>query len=89
MRRITVDRAGVGFSDPQPGRALLDWPDGVWALANSLRLDRFAVLGTSGGGPYAAACCVALPDRISRNPPGSGVRNPDGAFRHSRLHPFR
>ena len=66
VRRITVDRPGVGFSDPQPGRALLDWPDDVRALADSLRLDSFAVLGSSGGGPYAAACCVALPDRISR-----------------------
>lgn len=29
VRRITVDRSGVGFSDPLPDRALLDWPDDV------------------------------------------------------------
>ena len=32
--RITVDRPGVDFSDPQPDRALLDWPDDVRALAD-------------------------------------------------------
>ena len=66
VRRITVDRPGVGFSDPHPGRTLLDWPDDVCALADALGLDTFAVLGTSGGGPYAAACAYALPERVTR-----------------------
>jgi pimeloyl-ACP methyl ester carboxylesterase len=66
VRRITVDRPGVGFSDPYPGRTLLDWPDDVCALADALGLDNFAVLGTSGGGPYAAACAYALPKRVTR-----------------------
>jgi pimeloyl-ACP methyl ester carboxylesterase len=66
VRRITVDRPGVGFSDPQPGRTLLDWPDDIRALAETLGLETFAVLGTSGGGPYAAACAYSLPDRVSR-----------------------
>lgn len=66
VRRITVDRPGVGFSDPQLGRTLLDWPADVRALADTLGVGTFAVLGTSGGGPYAAACAVALHDRVSR-----------------------
>ena len=32
VRRITVDRPGVGYSDPKPGRTLLDWPNDVRAL---------------------------------------------------------
>lgn len=82
VRRITVDRPGVGFSDPQPGRTLLDWPNDVRVLADHLGLERFAVLGTSGGGPYAAACCYALPDRIARASLASTVGPPDrpGAF---------
>jgi len=64
VRRITVDRPGLGLSDPQPGRTLLDWPADVRELANALGLEAFAVLGTSGGGPYAAACGYALPDRV-------------------------
>jgi pimeloyl-ACP methyl ester carboxylesterase len=82
VRRITVDRPGVGFSDPQPGRALTDWPNEVRVLADHLGLERLAVLGTSGGGPYAAAWCYALPDRIARASLVGTMGPPDrrGAF---------
>jgi pimeloyl-ACP methyl ester carboxylesterase len=63
---IAVDRPGIGGSDPQPGRKVLDWPGDVKALADSLGLDRFAVFGFSFGGPYARACAYALPDRVVR-----------------------
>ena len=66
VRRITVDRPGLGLSDRQPGRSMLDWPTDVRGLADALGLETFAVLGTSGGGPYAAACGYALPQRVSR-----------------------
>lgn len=65
-RIITVDRPGFGLSDFQPGRTLLDWPADVSQLADALGLQSFAVMGVSGGGPYAAACAYALPDRVSR-----------------------
>ena len=50
---FTLERPGIGLSDPQPGRTLLDWPPDVAAFADAMRLDRFAVLGTSAGAPYA------------------------------------
>jgi pimeloyl-ACP methyl ester carboxylesterase len=62
---ILVDRPGYGLSDFQPDRRLLDWPDDVVQLADTLGLERFAVFGMSGGGPHAAACAYALPDRVS------------------------
>jgi pimeloyl-ACP methyl ester carboxylesterase len=65
VRLILVDRPGYGESDFQPGRTLLDWPADVDQLADALGLDRFAVFGMSGGGPHAAACGHALPDRVS------------------------
>lgn len=65
VRLILVDRPGYGLSDFQPGRTLLDWPGDVAQLADALGLDRFAVFGMSGGGPHAAACAFALPDRVS------------------------
>jgi pimeloyl-ACP methyl ester carboxylesterase len=65
VRVIAVDRPGIGGSDPQAGRRVLDWPVDVAALADSLALDRFAVLGFSFGGPYARACAYALPDRVT------------------------
>lgn len=65
VRLILVDRPGYGRSDFQPGRILLDWPGDVAQLADALGHDRFAVFGMSGGGPHAAACGYALPDRVS------------------------
>src|SRR5204862_5883631 len=37
----------------------------VIALAEALGLGRFAVLGFSGGGGYAAVCAAKIPDRLS------------------------
>jgi pimeloyl-ACP methyl ester carboxylesterase len=65
VRLILVDRPGYGLSDFQPGRKLLDWPMDVAQLADALGLERFAVFGMSGGGPHAAACGFALPERVS------------------------
>ncbi|HSH21680.1 MAG TPA: alpha/beta hydrolase [Candidatus Caenarcaniphilales bacterium] len=66
VRLVAVDRPGIGISDRRPGRRLLDWPDDVVQLANHLAIDRFAVVGWSGGGPYAAACGYLLPNRVTR-----------------------
>jgi pimeloyl-ACP methyl ester carboxylesterase len=65
VRLIAVDRPGVGFSSFQTNRRLLDWPDDVVALASHLAIDRFAVVGFSGGGPYALACACKIPDRLT------------------------
>jgi pimeloyl-ACP methyl ester carboxylesterase len=65
VRLVCPDRPGFGRSDPQPGRRLADWPGDVAALADELRLERFAVVGFSAGGPYAVACAVALAGRVT------------------------
>ena len=64
-RIIAVDRPGMGLSDFKRARKLLDWPDDVIELADALQVDRFAVLGISGGGPYAAACAFKIPQRLT------------------------
>ncbi|WP_299668568.1 alpha/beta hydrolase [uncultured Ruegeria sp.] len=64
MRIIAPDRPGYGRSSPNPGRSLLDWTEDVKALVERLRIDRFHVVGVSGGGPGALACASALPDLI-------------------------
>lgn len=66
VRLITVDRPGYGLSDFQPGRKILDWAQDVAELADCLGMDRFAVAGFSGGGPYAAACACKIPHRITK-----------------------
>ena len=64
LRLIAVDRPGFGRSDPKRDRALLDWPGDIEQLADALSLERFAVVGASGGGPYAAACAYRLHARL-------------------------
>ncbi|UNI19594.1 hypothetical protein JDV02_005774 [Purpureocillium takamizusanense] len=64
VRLIALDRPGFGLSSPQPGRRIIDWADDVRSFAGGNGLDRFAVLGTSGGGPYALACAYALPRKM-------------------------
>jgi pimeloyl-ACP methyl ester carboxylesterase len=62
---ITIDRPGYGLSAFQPGRKLLDWPDDVAQLADALKIDQFAAVGLSGGGPYLLACAYKMPERIT------------------------
>jgi len=64
IRLIAVDRPGIGLSDPQPGRSLLDWPSDVAELADHLGIARFSIVAWSGGGPYGLACGHALASRV-------------------------
>jgi pimeloyl-ACP methyl ester carboxylesterase len=77
VRFIAADRPGFGLSDPKPGRGHADWPADVSALADSLELDRFAVLGYSRGGHYALACAALIPDRLTAVGLLSAVASPD------------
>jgi pimeloyl-ACP methyl ester carboxylesterase len=65
IRLIGIDRPGMGLSQFQPHRHLLDWPDDVVALADHLQIEHFAVMGHSGGGPYALVCAYKTPDRLT------------------------
>lgn len=64
LRLIVPDRPGMGRSAFQPGRRIIDWPSDVLELTKALGIERFAVLGSSGGAPYAAVCGALIPDRI-------------------------
>jgi pimeloyl-ACP methyl ester carboxylesterase len=65
LRLVAFDRPGLGGSDLLPGRTIGDIAYDVVQLARHLGFERFAVLGVSGGGPYAAACAAKLPDRVT------------------------
>ena len=65
IRLIAPDRPGMGRSTFQVDRRLLDWPDDMAVLADTLGLDRFAVMGWSCGGPYAAVCAARLEGRVT------------------------
>lgn len=66
VRLISPDRPGIGLSDPLPGRTMLDWADDVAELLDQLGVDRFAAMGWSMGGQYAAALGHAMPARVIR-----------------------
>ena len=66
VHMITHDRAGYGRSDRNRGRSVADEAADVAALADELGLDRFGVIGGSGGGPHVLACAALLPDRVVR-----------------------
>jgi pimeloyl-ACP methyl ester carboxylesterase len=77
VRFIGTDRPGFGLSDPKPGRGHTDWAADVSALADSLGLDQFAVLGYSRGGRYALACAARIPERLTGVGVLSAVTSPD------------
>ncbi|MBM0234521.1 alpha/beta fold hydrolase [Micromonospora sp. STR1_7] len=66
VQLVCYDRPGYGDSDRHEGRRVADTAADVAAIADDLGVDRFAVVGRSGGGPHALACAALLPDRITR-----------------------
>jgi pimeloyl-ACP methyl ester carboxylesterase len=73
LRLIAPDRPGVGLSDLTDPYRVADYPAAVAALADALGVDRFAVWGYSGGGPYAVACAAQLPERVSATVVSAGM----------------
>jgi pimeloyl-ACP methyl ester carboxylesterase len=73
VRVITPDRPGMGVSDPDPDRSLTDWPADVRDFLDALDVPQAAVLGISGGGPYALATAALLDDRVTRAGVACGV----------------
>lgn len=65
VRLIAPDRPGFGLSDPMPARRYLDFAADVEALIDHLALDRVALVGVSGGGPYALASAAYMPARVT------------------------
>ena len=65
LRWIGYDRPGYGGSAPAPGRDVASGATYTARIADELGLDRFAVLGHSGGGPHALACAALLPERVT------------------------
>ena len=69
IRIIGIDRPGIGMSTPHLYDAVADFAPDVEIVADRLGIDRFSVIGLSGGGPYALAAAWALKDRV----PSAGI----------------
>lgn len=64
VRLIVADRPGYGLSDIKPVATVADWTDDLIELVNHLGIERFCVVGVSGGGPYSLACAYKIPGRL-------------------------
>jgi pimeloyl-ACP methyl ester carboxylesterase len=66
VRLLTFDRPGYGGSPNRPGRVVRDAGRWTASIADELGIERFAAMGSSGGGPHAAAAAALLGERVTR-----------------------
>jgi pimeloyl-ACP methyl ester carboxylesterase len=64
FRIISFDRPGVAQSSHPMQRTLLDWPPMLAEAADQLGVEKFRLVGVSGGGPYALATAWAMSARV-------------------------
>ena len=65
IRWVSYDRPGYGGSSPRPGRDVASAAGDVAAVVGALGIDRFAVMGHSGGSMHGLACAALLADRLT------------------------
>ncbi|QGZ42881.1 pimeloyl-ACP methyl ester carboxylesterase [Pseudoduganella flava] len=73
IRWLGYDRPGYSGSTRRPGRDIASAATDVARIADVLGIERFAVMGHSGGGPHALACAALLPDRVEAAVSGAGL----------------
>jgi pimeloyl-ACP methyl ester carboxylesterase len=100
VRLVAMDRPGMGLSDYQVGRRVLDCPADVERLVEALGYGAspFGVVGMSGGAPYALACLKCIPHRLTHvalvsghtpmNAPGVAPGNQDRLIAFIRRRPW-
>lgn len=64
VRLLAVNRPGIGGSSHHRHRTVTETSRDLVRLADHLGIGRAAVLGYSGGGPFALACGVVAPERF-------------------------
>ena len=64
IRWVSYDRPGYGGSTPYPDRNVASAAAYVSSIADVLGINRFALMGHSGGAPHALACGALLPERV-------------------------
>ena len=73
LKTITIDRPGYGRSDYQDNRKVIDINADILELADQLNIDKFIVMGISGGGPYGLASSFLPKERCLASIIVSGV----------------
>jgi len=65
IRMISIDRPGIGLSDFKKKRKILDLADDIVELADFLNIEKFSIIGLSGGAPFAHGCAYKIPGRLN------------------------
>jgi len=64
VRLVSLDRPGIGLSTPHVYPQIRRFASDLASVADALGIDDLAVIGLSGGGPFALAAGAALGDRV-------------------------
>jgi pimeloyl-ACP methyl ester carboxylesterase len=64
VRWISPDKPGYGGSDYESKRSLASWGDDLAVLTDYLGMDRFALAGESGGGPFTLAAALQFGGKV-------------------------
>ncbi len=64
LRIIGIERPGIGLSTPYLYPNVAAWGTDMEEFSDRLALDRFGLIGLSGGGPYVLATAHQLPKRV-------------------------
>lgn len=73
LRIIAPDRPGIGRSTRVPMPSVNGYAAELGALADALGIGAFAILGYSGGGPYALAAAAGLGARVQTTAIAAGA----------------
>lgn len=65
IRLLSYARPSYGGSTASVGRDVASAASHAAAVADVFGVDRFAVMGASGGAPHALACAALLPERVT------------------------
>jgi pimeloyl-ACP methyl ester carboxylesterase len=64
-RLVGIDRPGMGLSSIDKKRSILSWATDVANLADCLGINKFSIVGHSGGAPFVAACAYEIPELLN------------------------
>lgn len=73
IRWVGYDRPGYGGSSPHPNRSVATAALDVAAVTDHLGIERYAVMGHSGGGPHALASAALRPEWVMAVVSGAGL----------------
>jgi pimeloyl-ACP methyl ester carboxylesterase len=65
-RLIGLDRPGMGMSSINPKGSILSWATDVANFADCLGIEKFSIIGHSGGAAFVAACAYVIPQRLNK-----------------------